>query len=182
VELPSSATRATGLIDAAVGRNGRVYVVDNYNHEIAIVGGDQVRTFGGAGAKPGELSAPTFSAVDAAGNLLVADCLNARIQVFSEDGEFVRAFGQAKRGPGGFGRPKGVAVSAAGEIYVADSWLNLVQVFDAEGRFVAVLTDEAGLPLNLGSPNGVALGRGNRVYIAERLSARLQIREIIDVP
>ena len=94
----------------------------------------------------------------------------------------MRAFGRAERGPGGFGRPKGVAVSAAGEIYVADSWLNTVQVFDAEGRFVAILGDEAGRPLDLGSPNGVALGPGNRVYVAERLAARLQIRELIDVP
>lgn len=182
LELPPTAASATGLIDAAVGPDGRVYVVDNLNNQVAIVGREAGRSFGQAGAKPGEFSAPTFCAVDAAGSLFVADCLNARIQVFSGNGEFVRAFGRADRGPGGFGRPKGVAVSAAGEIYVADSWLNLVQVFDAEGRFVAVLADEAGRPLDLGSPNGVALGPGNRVYIAERLSARLQIREIIYEP
>ena len=47
---------------------------------------------------------------------------------------------------------------------------------------VMIHSIEAGRPLDLGSPNGVALGPGNRVYIAERLSARLQIREIIDEP
>ena len=181
VELPRRAG-ATGLIDAAVGPAGRVYIVDNYNSQISSVGREGVRSFGRAGAKGGEFSAPTFCDVDAAGNLYVADCLNARVQVFTAAGEFVRAFGRAERGPGGFGRPKGVAVSAAGEVYVADSWLNTVQVFDAEGRFVAVLGDEKGRPLDLGSPNGVALGPGNRVYVAERLSARLQIRELIDLP
>lgn len=172
----------TGLIDSAVGPDGRIFVIDNYNNQVLIVGNDgAVQTFGRAGATGGEFSAPTFCSVDAAGNLVVADCLNGRVQVFTGSGEFMRAFGRAERGPGGFGRPKGVAVSAAGEFYVADSWLNTVQVFDAEGRFVAVLGDEAGRPLDLGSPNGVALGPGNRVYVAERLAARLQIRELIDV-
>ena len=128
--------------------------------------------------RAGEFSAPTFCAVDAAGNLYVADCLNARVQVFAGTGEFVRAFGRAERGPGGFGRPKGVAVSAAGEVYVADSWLNTVQVFDAEGRFVADPRRRGRPAARSGSPNGVALGPGNRVYVAERLAARLQIREI----
>jgi DNA-binding beta-propeller fold protein YncE len=77
-------------------------------------------------------------------------------------------------------RPKGVAVAPNGEIYVADSWQNSVQVFAATGEHLAVLTDERGTPLDLGSPNGIALGSGNRIYIAERLSARLQIRQIID--
>jgi len=181
--LPRRAGDVTGLIDAAIGPDGRIHVVDNFNNRISTIGRDGViQAFGQAGAKPGELSAPTFCAVDAAGNLVVSDCLNARIQVFSGSGEFVRAFGRAEHGPGGFGRPKGVAVSAAGEIYVADSWLNNIQVFNAEGRFVAVLGDEAGRPLDLGSPNGVALGAGNRVYVAERLAARLQIRELVDPP
>jgi DNA-binding beta-propeller fold protein YncE len=182
VELPPRTVAATGLIDAAVGQDGRVYVVDNYNNQVAISAREGSHFFGQPGAKGGEFSAPTFCDVDAAGNLYVADCLNARIQVFSGAGDFVRAFGRADRGPGGFGRPKGVAVSAAGEVYVADSWLNTVQVFDTQGRFVAILGDEAGRPLDLGSPNGVALGPGNRVYIAERLAARLQIRELIDEP
>ncbi len=174
---------ATGLIDVALGPDGRLYVIDNYNNQVSIVGGEGApQTFGQAGAQGGEFSSPTFCSVDAAGRLVVADCLNARIQVFSGAGEFVRAFGRAERGPGGFGRPKGVAVSAAGEIYVADSWFNTIQVFDAEGRFVAVLGDETGRPLDLGSPNGVALGADNRIYVAERLASRLQIRELIDAP
>jgi DNA-binding beta-propeller fold protein YncE len=181
VTLPRQAAGVTGLIDVAIGPDGGITIVDNVNNQISTLGRDGAfRAFGTAGAEAGELAAPTFCAVDAAGNLLVADCLNARVQVFDGAGAFVRHFGRAERGPGGFGRPKGVAVSAAGEVYVADSWLNTVQVFDAEGRFVAVLGDETGRPLDLGSPNGVALGANNRVYVAERLAGRLQIREIID--
>jgi len=172
---------ATGFIDAVPGPDGRVFAVDNLNNQVVVAAREGApRTFGQPGGKAGEFSAPTFCAADAGGSFYVADCLNGRVQVFSNSGEFVRAFGRAERGPGGFGRPKGVAVSAAGEIYVADSWLNTVQVFDPEGRFVAVLGDEGGRPLDLGSPNGVALGAGGRVYIAERLSGRLQIREMLE--
>ncbi|MHB8836150.1 MAG: 6-bladed beta-propeller [Candidatus Methylomirabilia bacterium] len=182
IELPLPPGGVSGLIDVALGPEGKIYVVDNYNNRVSIVGREAPRAFGGAGAKAGEFSAPAFCASDGSGKIYVADCLNGRVQVFSGTGEFLLSFGRAERGPGGFGRPKGIAVSAAGEIYVADSWLNTVQVFDAEGRFVAILTDENGRPLDLGSPNGIALGPGNRVYIAERLAARLQIRELIDLP
>jgi len=179
--FPRRAAGPTGLIDAAIGPDGRIHVVDNFNNRVStILRNGTSRSFGQPGAGAGEFSAPTFCTVDAAGNLFVADCLNARVQVFSDEGEFVRFFGRAERGPGGFGRPKGVAVNAAGEVYVADSWLNTVQVFDGEGRFVAILGDESGRPLDLGSPNGIALGTGNIIYVAERLAARLQIRELID--
>jgi len=110
----------------------------------------------------------------------VADALNGRVQRFGPDGAFISAFGRYSREPGGLARPKGVAVSAAGEVFVADSWLNTVQVFDPAGRFVAVLGDERGRPLDLGSPNGIALGPRNLIAIAKRLSARLQVREVID--
>ena len=54
VELARRADVVTGLIDAAVGPDGRVYVVDNYNNRVTIVGPDgAVRSFGGAGAKGG---------------------------------------------------------------------------------------------------------------------------------
>ncbi|HEY5998531.1 MAG TPA: hypothetical protein VI078_04420 [bacterium] len=174
---------ATGISDVAVGAGGRLFVLDNLNNRVgALDRVGQPRFFGALGAKEGDLSAPTFCDLDAAGNLYVAEAFNARVQVFSPAGQFARHFGRYVRGPGGMGRPKGVAVDRSGEVYVADSWLNTVQVFDAAGRFVAVLADEDGVPLDLGSPNGVALGRGRLVAIAERLSARLQIREIIDGP
>ncbi len=182
IDLPRPPAGFSGLIDVAIGLDGGIYVVDNVNNQVSIVGRDSRRDFGRAGSKGGEFSAPTFCATDTLGKFYVADCLNARVQVFSGAGEFLMSFGRAERGPGGFGRPKGIAVSATGEIYVADSWLNTVQVFDAEGRFVAILADEAGRPLDLGSPNGIALGPGNRIYIAERLASRLQIRELIDLP
>jgi DNA-binding beta-propeller fold protein YncE len=182
VELPMPPRkRAPGLADCVAGGDGRLYVVDNANNRVLVAGGAQgPAVLGSAGFGPGEFSAPTFGALDADGNLYVADTLNARIQVFSPAGEFLRFFGRPARGPAIMGRPKGLAVGRNGEVYVADSWLNTILVFEPSGKPLAVLVDEEGRPLDLGSPNGIALGADNRIYIAERLSGRLQIREILD--
>lgn len=169
-----------GLIDAAISPDGKVFVVDNFNNRVSIVGKDgKVSVFGEKGSHAGQLSAPTFCTFDDQGFFYLSDGLNGRVQVFDSIGRFVRGFGRYRQGPGGLGRPKGVAVNEKGEVFVADSWQNVIQVFDREGRFLAVLTDENGDELDLGSPNGIALGAENRIYIVERLSRRLQIREMI---
>jgi len=170
-----------GLVDAAVTAAGKVFVVDNYNNRISIVGDEGLdRFFGEPGFQPGRLSAPTFCAIDGENFFYLSDALNGRVQVFEPSGRFVRAFGEYRQGPGGLARPKGIAVAPDGDVFVADSWQNTVQVFNSEGRFTALLADEAGGPLDLGSPNGIALGPPNLIYIVERLANRLQIREIID--
>lgn len=181
IEIPRPIRPAApGLIDCAVGADGRVFIVDNTNNRVSLVGREgSGSVFGTEGYRAGEFSAPTFCATDAGGYFYVADSLNARVQVFTASGEFVLAFGRYQRGVGGLGRPKGIALQENGEIYVADSWQNTVQVFDPAGEFLALLADENGVPLDLGSPNGIALGPGNRIYIAERLTSRLQIREIL---
>lgn len=172
-----------GLVDAVIGPDGRIFAVDNFNNRVAVIGAKGLlRTVGQQGRRPGDLSAPTFCALDRAANLYLAEALNGRVQVFNPGGKFLRSLGRPFDGPGGFGRPKGVAVSVDGEIYVADSWLNTIQVFSPRGEFLAVLTDEFEKPLDLGSPNGIALDGRGRIYIAERLANRLQIREIIPEP
>ena len=176
-----AAAHAAGLVDCVAGLGGRLALVDNTNNRVLLEAGTPAaRLIGAAGSGPGQFSAPTFGALDGAMNLYVTDTLNGRIQVFSPAGEFVRSFGRSERGQSLLGRPKGIAVRPNGEVLVADSWLNAVGVFDAAGQPLAILVDEEGKPLDLGSPNGIALGADNRIYIAERLSARLQIREIID--
>jgi DNA-binding beta-propeller fold protein YncE len=170
-----------GLIDVAVAPDGGAFVVDNFMNRVFLLDDRSVlRSFGERGTEPGQFSAPAFCAVDGDGKVYISDALNGRVQVFSPAGEFLLAFGRFFQGPGGFGRPKGVAVGSGGEIFVADSWLNVIQVFGGDGEFHGVLTDESGELLDLGSPNGIALDGRNRIFIAERLSGRLQIRDIID--
>lgn len=89
---------------------------------------------GAAGTTPGRLQRPAGLAIDAAGNVYVADSLNNRLQVFDRDGRFIATAGGALD----LREPWGVAVDRAGNIYVADTWNHRVVKYDQ--RYTLVTT------------------------------------------
>ena len=68
-------------------------------------------------------------AVDAGGNVYVADTYNNRIQKFTDDGTFVTKWGSEGSSEGQFSLPFGVAVDDLGNIYVADNHNQRIQKF-----------------------------------------------------
>lgn len=68
-------------------------------------------------------------AVDGAGNWIVSDTGNGRIQVFKADGTFITTFGEAGSGPGQLSGAWGVSVDTEGRVLVADDGNKRVQVF-----------------------------------------------------
>lgn len=92
---------------------------------------------GRGGDAPGALSDPSGVAVDAGGNLYVADSGNNRIQKFAPDGRFLKAVGSGGSGEGEFNQPADLAVDAKGNVYVVDTWNHRVQKFDSELKFLA---------------------------------------------
>jgi tripartite motif-containing protein 71 len=91
--------------------------------------GAVVAEFGGVGSKLGKLSVPGQLALDAAGNLWVADRGNSRVQEFGPDGERLLTFGQRGTGPGQFINPTGVTIDCHGTLTVTDTKNNRVQQF-----------------------------------------------------
>jgi uncharacterized protein (TIGR03663 family) len=91
-------------------------------------------SWGQAGSGDGQLRAPKGMAIDAEGNIYVADSQNNRIQVFDANGVFLRQFGSEGTDAGQFKEPWGVAVAANGDIYVADTWNHRIQAFDRQGK------------------------------------------------
>ena len=91
--------------------------------------GDVVTEFGGLGRNLGKLSAPAQMALDAAGNLWVADRGNNRVQQFGPNGERLLTFGERGIGPGQFINPSGVSVDCRGTLTVTDTENNRVQQF-----------------------------------------------------
>jgi len=134
----------TGLaLDAA----GNVYITDQFNNRIRRVtpdgnintfAGDGRETFAGDGgpATRASLNHPAGVAVDAAGNVYIADQLNHRIRRVAPDGIITTVAGtgaadyQGDDGPAAqaaLNRPSGVAVDSAGNLYIADHYNHRVR-------------------------------------------------------
>jgi len=79
-----------------------------------------------AGSGEGQFNNPGYLAIDAVGNLWVADQGNNRVQELSPSGQYITHFGSAGSGAGQFSSPQGIVVSG-GQGYVVDSGNNRVE-------------------------------------------------------
>jgi uncharacterized protein (TIGR03437 family) len=190
---------------AAVARDaaGDLYVADTGNNRVRKVTPDgRVSTFAGNGeagfsgdgasATAAELNAPEAVAVDAAGDVYVADTGNNRVRRIDPAGAITSVAGTGHSGYSGDGgeavfaqlnAPAGLAVDAAGDLYIADTGNNIIRMVDASGTIASVAGDGAtgfagdgGAPLDasLNAPHGLALDSAGDLYIADTGNGRLR--------
>ena len=168
--------------DAAVSADGaRLFVADSKAHRIVVFDvktGQLVKTFGRRGLGEGEFAFPTALAIDRAGNLLVVDQINTRIQVLTADGQFVEMVGEQGVGFGNFVRPKDVAVDDAGLVYATDAAFSNVQIFN---EFFELLTFVGSGGPNPGQFQGAAgvAAQGGRFAVVDQLGNRVQVFRFI---
>ncbi len=122
----------------AVDANNNVYVADANNNLIRKIDNTgTVTTFAGSGAH-GNASGnattasfyyPSGVAVDAAGNVYVADALNNLVRKIAPDGTVSSLAGSGYLSiTSPFNGPVSVAVNAVGNVFVANDYGNLIQV------------------------------------------------------
>jgi len=115
----------------------------------------------------GKVGQPRAAAVDAKGNIYVADFVNNRIQKFGPDLQPLLAWGRRGSRPGEFKDPCGIAIGPSGEVFVADTWNSRIQVFSPEGKFLREWNH------GFFGPRGVAVDRSGTVFVADTGNGRI---------
>jgi uncharacterized protein (TIGR03663 family) len=122
-------------------------------------------------------------AVDAAGNIYVADAGAQRVVKFDRLGRYVTAWGAPGTGPGQFSNlyagvdPAGIVVGKNGDIYVSD-WTR-IQEFTLSGAFVRQFgAGNQGKVVTASSfygPRQMAVAPNGNLYIADTGNKRIQV-------
>jgi serine/threonine-protein kinase len=181
----------------AVDGSGNVYVADYDDHRIRkITPSGSVTTLAGsgsAGSADGQGKAASFNepfgvAVDAGGNVYVADSFNYQIRKITPSGSVTTLAGSGDNGSAdgqgkaaSFFRPMGVAVDGSGNVYVADSNNHRIRKITAGGSVTTLAGsgsagygDGQGTAASFNLPNGVAVDGSGNVYVADSLNYRIR--------
>lgn len=177
----------------AVGMDGAIYIADTANHRIRKSLNGVVTTLAGTGSTtpfadgPGAsatFSSPQGIAVDASGNVYVADTGNHRIRKITLDGNVETLAGSGVSGAldnsdpkaAKFNEPRGIAVDSTGStVYVADNASHIIRkISDSEGVVtlagkagVLGAVDGAGADARFKQPWGLALSASGYLYVAD---------------
>jgi DNA-binding beta-propeller fold protein YncE len=170
-----------GSVAVAAG-SGDAYVADAGHNRVLVYGpeGTLLARWGAgagdgtAGNGTGEFNHPLAVAINAAGEVYVADTYNNRIVKLAPGGAVLDEWGSAGSGEGRFRWPSGVAVDGAGDVYVLDGENNRVERFDANGRFLARWGQRGPGLGEFSKPVGLAVGCNGDVYVADTNNNRVQ--------
>jgi sugar lactone lactonase YvrE len=206
-------------VGLALDAAGNLYIADQGNHRVRkVIAGGRITTgagvkgvsgaggrittaagSGGAGfsgdgglATKAQLGYPSGVAVDAKGNLYIAQVVNPRVRRVSADGKITTVAGAGVRGFSGDGglatkaqlwNPSGVAVDALGNLYIADQGGPQVRKVSADGKITTVagsggagFSGDGGLATKaqLWNPSGVAVDALGNLYIADQGNDRVR--------
>jgi hypothetical protein len=180
----------------AVDASGNLFIVDTANQRIRKVGTNGIITTVAGNGTPGysgdggpatsaELNYPHGVAVDASGNLFIADYDNNVIRKVGANGIITTVAGNGTSGYSGDGGlatqaelawPSGVAVDTSGNLFIADWGNNRMREVGTNGIITTVAgngtngySGDGGAATNaeLSGPSGVAVDTSGNLFIAD---------------
>ena len=179
----------------AVDSAGNVYVADFSNNRVRRVSAaGAITTVAGSGgsgysgdggpAANARLNLPSAVAVDAAGNLFIADTGNNRIRMVTPAGVISTVAGNGLPGFSGdggaatlaqVGNPLGIAVDAAGNLYISDGSTRIRKVYSSgfiltiAGGAAPGYSGDGGLATlgQLSAPSALAIDSAGNLYVAD---------------
>jgi trimeric autotransporter adhesin len=188
---PATSAMLSNPFGLAVGSAGDVYIADYFNYRVRKVSGGVISTVAGNGyagfsgdngaAVSAELAQPCAVAVDADGNLYIADQANHRIREVS-NGIIRTVAGNGMQGFSGDGSPavsaefegpSGVAVDSAGNLYIADGSRvrkvssGIITTFAGNGTSGSSGDGGPVTGAALSGSSGVAVDSAGNLYIAD---------------
>jgi len=200
---PATLTPLNAPQGVAADPTGDVYIADTaHNRVIMVDPAGNIHTVAGTGTAGdatggstslGELYNPSGLAMDAAGNLFIADTQNHRIQMLAPGGTVSTIAGTGTSGFSGDGGaaagaqlsyPSAVAVDAGENIYIADSGNNCVRLVTPDGNIATIAgTGDAAyngdsgpaLSIALANPGGLALDNLGDVWVADAGNNRVRM-------
>lgn len=186
----SRRTRFSDPFGVVLDREGNLYVADggdnNSIRKIDLAGVSSTLAGGSEGYAEGEGGAAAFHtpsgmAIDAAGNLFVADTGNNAIRKVTPEGVVSTLAGDGlagdKDGKGAgaqFNGPVGVAIDGDGVLYVADTYNDRIRRIGRDGTVTTIAggkrpgkADGAAAQALFDTPTGLAVSAAGDLYIAD---------------
>jgi DNA-binding beta-propeller fold protein YncE len=184
------------VTDVAWDAADNAYISDGYiNSRVAKVDkdGNWLKSWGEPGDQPGQFNVPHSIAVDAAGNVYVADRGNRRIQVFDGDGKYLRqitidvpapedarpAIGNkptSNTGTMSPGAPWTVCITPGPNqvLFTSDAFPGRIYKLSLDGKVLGMFGKSGKQPGQFGWIHEIACPSENEIYVAEILNWRVQ--------
>ena len=161
---------------------------------ITTIAGNGIASGSGDGSQAVEatLNTPAGIAIDAAGNVYIADAFNHRIRQIAPDGVITTLAGTGEAGADGDGgqardarlrTPLGVALDSGGTLYIADTYNHRIRKVTIDGTISTIAgTGESGFAgdggpgtaAELSYPTSVAVATDGTLYIADTHNHRVR--------